>query len=317
MKLHAQSLTCLKKQIEGYLHTQSLHSDSELTPRLIREIEQTSDEIIQSHAASSLTPPQVAIAVYGNLCAKLQTSDPFARIKHESVKKAREICASLLAASPQFYPPSPSLAPSHDISHKRALLTWAIKLALLGNVIDYGSQEPFSFEGASFCLETLSFGAWDFERLFEKLEALKDRDSTLLYLADNAGENVFDKVLLETLHALYPRLKLLYMLRTQPIINDLSMADKKLLGDMEGLCEVVDSSMQSPGFVLESASSEARGHFESADLIISKGMGNFECLESHKDPRLFMLFKIKCDVVASFCALPKGKMMLLYNAPLS
>ena len=52
---------------------------------------------------------------------------------------------------------------------------------------------------------------------------------------------------------------------------------------------------------------------DEADVILSKGMGNFECLQSHKDERLFMLFKVKCDVVAAFCGVEKGTMMLKHN----
>lgn len=200
-----------------------------------------------------------------------------------------------------------------SIPYPTRLLEWAIKLALLGNVIDYGSQSSFSFENADFSLETLTFGEYALPPLQAQLQGAR----TLLYLADNAGEHYFDEVLLSALKELYPALHITYGVRGRAIINDLTLKDlsPQARQSLESYCTLLDTGVKSPGFLYEGASEQARACFDEADIILAKGMGNFECLESCLDSRLFMLFKIKCDVVARFCNQPKGVMMLRHNAP--
>lgn len=298
MRAQKACLECLKRQTEHFLSLQGLDSDKK---RWSLECE----HILSAYQGSAQTPPQIAIEVYEKLAQFMGVKDPFLSIKQESVKKAEIICAQIL----ENYPAPDFNAQNPDSISKR--LEWAIKIAILGNVIDYGSQSEFSFENADFGFENLSFGDFALEPFMQRLQNAR----SLLYLADNAGENVFDGVLMHTLKELYPELQLYYALRSQPIINDLSMEDLAWVtsSSVHGLCEVVDSGVRSPGFVLEDAGERGKALFAQADVILAKGMGNFECLESRKDPRLFLLFKIKCDVVASFCALPRGMMVFKHN----
>lgn len=296
MRAQKACLACLKRQTEHFLSAQGVDSQ-------IWRAE--CDQILSSYQDSALCPPQIAIEVYEKLAEFMGVKDPFLSIKQESVKKAEIICAQIL----ENYPAPDFNAQNLDSVSKR--LEWAIKIAILGNVIDYGSQSAFSFENADFGFENLNFGDFALKPFMQRIQNAK----SLLYLADNAGENVFDGVLIRTLKELYPELQIYYALRSQPIINDLSMADLSWVypQGVEGLCEVVDSGVRSPGFVPEDAGERGKVLFAQADVILAKGMGNFECLESHKDSRLFLLFKVKCDVVASFCALPLGTMVFKHN----
>lgn len=298
MRAQKACLECLKRQTEHFLSLQGLDSVKE---RWSLECE----HILSAYQGSVKTPPQIAIEVYEKLAQFMGVRDPFLSIKQESVKKAEVICAQIL----ESYPIPEFNFQNPDSVFKR--LEWAIRIAILGNVIDYGSQSEFSFENADFGFENLSFGDFALKPFMQKLQNARN----LLYLADNAGENVFDWVLMRTLKELYPELQIYYALRSKPIINDLSIEDLNWVhfSSVHELCEVVDSGVRSPGFVFEDAEGRGKALFTQADVILAKGMGNFECLESHKDPRLFLLFKIKCDVVASFCALPRGMMVFKHN----
>lgn len=119
------------------------------------------------------------------------------------------------------------------------------------------------------------------------------RRPRLLYLADNCGEIVFDKLLIEQLLALGCNLTL--AVRRSPIINDATLEDARLCG-LDALCPVIDNGADVPGTPLAACSPEFRRAFAQADGIISKGMGNFECLSEVQAP-IFFLFIVKCTTV--------------------
>jgi hypothetical protein len=103
---------------------------------------------------------------------------------------------------------------------------------------------------------------------------------------------------IQTLKELYPHAKYSYMVRGNPIINDVTLKEAKEAG-FHKLCELVDSGVNTPGFTYNRANSYAKELFDMADLVISKGMGNYECMSpSHRDNICFLL-KVKCGVVAA------------------
>jgi len=114
----------------------------------------------------------------------------------------------------------------------------------------------------------------------------------ILYLADNAGEIVFDRLLIERL----PTEKVTVAVRGLPVINDATLIDAEYAGITE-LVEVIDNGSDAPGTILEDCSEAFLERFHAADLIISKGQGNYETLSQvHKD--IYFLLKVKCPVVA-------------------
>ena len=295
---------CLQKQVENLCLVLKPHNASSIT-------QQIKDKLAQKAAQSrTLAPPQIAIEIYQCVEQNLGISDPFIHIKQESMVRAHSICENLLVSYP-----APVLERTSSgkwsVDSMRRRLDWAIRVAILGNVIDYGSQSAFSFENADFGFKEMIFGDFCLDALIDKLECAK----ILFYLADNVGENIFDEVLISSLKEIYPQLQIYYALRGKPIINDLTLEDMRhpLAKGIGHYCTLIDSGVQSPGFVYADACERAQKLYDEADVILSKGMGNFECLQSHKDERLFMLFKVKCDVVAAFCGVEKGTMMLKHN----
>jgi uncharacterized protein with ATP-grasp and redox domains len=138
----------------------------------------------------------------------------------------------------------------------------------------------------------------------EEFERAVAQATRILYLTDNAGEIVFDRLLIEQL----PRERVTVAVRGAPVINDATLADAEVAG-IPNLVPVIDNGSDAPGTLLEDCSQSFRRHFEEADLIISKGQGNFETLRESCRP-IFFLLRAKCDAVAQDLGCPLGQMIL-------
>lgn len=183
----------------------------------------------------------------------------------------------------------------------------AVKLAVAANVIDFGIKGDLTAEQIPDALES-SFAAplmGDVDGLF----AAAERTTDILFLADNAGELVFDRLLLELL----PRQKITVAVKGGPAINDALRADATAAG-LDGLVAVMDTGTDGAGIVIEACSREFQRRFAGADLIIAKGQANFESLDGCAQNILF-LFKVKCSVVARHIGQAVGSLVLHRNVP--
>ena len=126
----------------------------------------------------------------------------------------------------------------------------------------------------------------------------------VLYLADNAGEIVFDRLLIEQIG---PG-RTTVVVRGAPTINDATMADAEMTG-LTGAVEVIDNGSDAPGTILEDCSPEFRDRFERADLVLSKGQGNYETL-SGVAGNIFFLLQAKCPLIARHLDCPVGAMVV-------
>ncbi|WP_238699073.1 ARMT1-like domain-containing protein [Helicobacter sp. MIT 05-5294] len=237
-----------------------------------------------------IPPTMLAVLVYDEICKALNTSAPYAQIKKQSIDKARLYKQQFLESLQDKL---------QNNAKAREVLEFAIRICVLGNVLDYGAQTQFSLEEQAQKILQSPFAVFDLESFMCGLEKAKN----LIIIGDNAGENEFDEVLICVLKALYPKLKIFYFVRGAEIINDITLVDLKNTDSaIFHLAEVVDSGVMSPGFIKSFASSNARNLYEQADLILAKGMGNLESMESaaRLDKRVFFLFKVKCDVVKNY-----------------
>lgn len=182
----------------------------------------------------------------------------------------------------------------------------AILLAIAGNSIDHGVYHDLSPEQALIALEQgLSVPlTGDIDQFIAAIE----KAETILYLADNAGEIVLDKLLLQQL----PLDKITFVVRGGPILNDALMADAEQAGITE-LVPVIDNGDDTPGTLLKFCSTEFQQLFNNADLIIAKGQGNYETL-SDVDGNIFFLLKAKCTVVAKDIGCPIGSAILYHRS---
>ncbi|MFH0785457.1 MAG: ARMT1-like domain-containing protein, partial [Pseudomonadota bacterium] len=174
-----------------------------------------------------------------------------------------------------------------------------------GNVIDYGIKDDLTAEMIPTALES-SF-AGPFNGNVAEFFTAAERATEILYLADNAGELVFDRLLLELL----PREKITVVVKGGPAINDALRADATVAG-LDGLVAVTDTGCDGAGIELAACSPEFQRRFSRADLIIAKGQANFESLDGCGQ-NIFFLFKVKCSVVARHIGQAVGNLNLHHN----
>ncbi|WP_324171429.1 damage-control phosphatase ARMT1 family protein [Sulfurimonas sp.] len=224
-------------------------------------------------------PPEIASYVYGKMAEIANKTDLYDEVKELSTKKALS-----------FVP----LVKDKLFTSSNKLLT-ATKTAVAGNVIDLAAAVEFDLEEELSKVFHTDFAYDDFELMKYELT----NASSVLIIGDNVGEHIFDYVFIQTLQELYPDASYSYMVRGKPIINDVTMKEAKEAG-FDELCELVDSGVNTPGFTYNRANTYSKKLFDSVDLVISKGMGNYECMSPSHRKKICFLLKVKCEVVAKF-----------------
>jgi uncharacterized protein with ATP-grasp and redox domains len=222
----------------------------------------------------------------------LQNSDPFLTQKQRYNQLALRLLPRLSA-----------LVASADDR-----LEAAVKVAVAGNVIDLGILGQLS--GHDVDVQGAISAVFSDGLAIDHLPALRTALSearTVLYLGDNAGEIVFDRVLVREIAD--SGIDVVFAVKGQPILNDVTFADAETVG-MEQVARVISTGSGEIGVPLESCSDAFRLEFAATDLIISKGQGNFESLDDVEGPIFFML-KAKCEVTAAALGVRYGEMVLL------
>jgi len=188
------------------------------------------------------------------------------------------------------------------VGSSRNPLWTAARLAIAGNIIDFGifTSIDISKSVGNALKETIAVDDYDSFK-----QAVIETD-TILYLLDNSGEIVFDKLLIEELVRKGKKVKA--VVKGSTVLNDVTM-DDACQTRLTELCEVVDNGSDAIGTILEWTSTEFQTHFQSADLIISKGQGNFETITDN-GKRTYFLFQSKCEVVSKDLGLSSGSMLL-------
>ena len=182
----------------------------------------------------------------------------------------------------------------------------AVRLAVAGNIIDFGVNARITPETLLETVDQAISQPLDGDtRGFEQAVQAAEK---ILYLGDNAGEIVFDRLLMEQM----PMEKITYAVRGTPIINDVTREDAADTG-ITDLVRVIDNGTDAPGTLLDICSDEFREAFSDADVVISKGQGNYESL-SDADKEIFFIFMVKCPVVAKNSGYPDKSIVLLHKS---
>ncbi len=164
----------------------------------------------------------------------------------------------------------------------------ALRLAVAGNIIDFGPAHTFDITETISKVLSSDFAIDHSLQLHDEIKKAK----TILYLGDNCGEIVLDKLFLETLEKPH----VWFAVRGKPILNDATEKEARDVG-IHHVAEIISNGDDSPSTLLHRVSQEFMEIYMNADLIISKGMGNYEGLMLEQDPRLFFLLMVKCPVI--------------------
>jgi uncharacterized protein with ATP-grasp and redox domains len=271
MTIDPACVTCIINQSRRV--ADAIHADEALHRRIVGTVEGMAPSF-----SFSESPPEVASVVYARMAELACKSDLYDEVKAHSTKKAKRFMPEL----------------RDTIADSEEKLLTATKAAVAGNVIDLAAEVSFDLHEEVEKIFGTPFSVDD----FESFRAALEQAETLLYIGDNVGEHLFDYLYIETLQRLYPRLRISYMVRGCPIINDVTMKEALEAG-FDRLCDLVDSGVDTPGFVYGRANEESRKLFDNADLILTKGMGNYECLSPAPREGICYLLKVKCQVVAN------------------
>ncbi len=233
------------------------------------------------------SPPVMAQRIHRHLRELTGQPDPYRHAKDAHNRLAMTLLPDLQARVQQADCP----------------LDMAVRLAIAGNVIDLGVTSQVCEADVRTAVDRVLDEPFVGDlREFRKAVL---RAGRIVYLADNAGEIVFDRLLIEQL----PADRVVLVVRGGPVINDATLADAAA-AKMDEIVEVIDNGSDAPGTVLDDCSEALRERFEQADLIIAKGQGNFETLSDLARP-IFFLFKAKCPVIARHVGVEVGTHVLL------
>lgn len=248
-------------------------------------LDSLASEVINFPLSSS--PPEMGQIVYRLVREITGEEDPFKKVKDEYNKIALNIYPDL----------------KRKVAHSEDRLLAAIRLAIAGNIIDFGVGNSFVLEKEIKGSFKKDFAIFDYQEFREILKSTKQ----ILYLADNAGEVVFDRILIEELNR-----EVIYVVRDKPVINDALIEDAKFCG-VDKIAKVVSNGSDAPGTVLDLCSRDFLSLYAKARLIVSKGQGNFEGLSGRDNAPIFFLLKAKCPIIANDIGCKVGDIILKYN----
>jgi uncharacterized protein with ATP-grasp and redox domains len=221
------------------------------------------------------TPPEMGATIHRIIREETGEADPYRSVKTDSNRIALDILPRL----------------RDRITDSEDPFATALRLAIAGNIMDFAIMTSLD---ESFIVETIE-GALTSPLSIDDVDELKaavEAASSILYLCDNAGEIVLDGLLLEQL----PRERVTVVVRGSPVLNDATMEDAEVAG-ISSLASVIDNGSDTPGTLLEECSPDFRARFWQADVVISKGQGNYETL-SGIDREVFHLLKAKCSIAS-------------------
>jgi uncharacterized protein with ATP-grasp and redox domains len=246
-----------------------------------------------------LTPPEIGDRVHRVVRSITGIADPYRAEKDQSTREALAL-----------YPRLKALVSGS--SANKALDT-ALRLSIAGNIIDLGPAPQYDLWTVVERVLAQPLTIDDRDALKNALASLSPEES-LLFLADNAGETVFDRVLIETLNEIYG-LRVTYAVKGGPSLNDATVEDARAAG-LHKVATVIDNGADAPGTILaHSAQAGARCSpafsrvFDAAPVILAKGQANYECL-SDLERGVFFLLQSKCPIIARDLGVPLGSSTL-------
>ena len=272
---------CLLRSYENYLEMQDL-SDTDKLNVIKRYIENL------GKMDFSLSTPIVTQRMNSKMREFYKSTDPYIKVKKDSNEQVMSLLDDL----------------RNTVNSSKNPFLIALKLAIAGNIIDYGVFTQFDIKGTIDRVLKSDFAIDHSEMLEKKIQEAE----TILYLGDNAGEIVLDKLFLETI----AHKNVYFAVRGGPILNDATEEDALFVG-INYVAKIITNGDDAPSTIIESSSDEFLEVYNKADLIISKGQGNFEGLINNKREDLFFLLMVKCDYIANRLGVNKNDFVVKKN----
>ena len=283
MKLFPSCLPCL---IQMAITACKIGSGSEQTTfEVLREVMDYLSKQEYDRPAPDYSQPILEI-----VSKHLNQRDPFREIKKKSNQVGREFVQRLI----------PYLEQVRDEKEK---IAQAIQISIAGNIIDFATVPELESRLEEEIQRALKveFALFELEEFFRELEGAEK----ILFLTDNAGELAFDRVLIELLAE--KKKQVIVALKSGPALNDALLEDALQLGlDKIPGVKLITTGQARMGINLKTAGKDFLQAWQEADLIISKGQANFECLYGELAP-IYFLTMIKCQPLSGWLGLKRNQ----------
>jgi len=276
MKTYLDCIPCFFKQAlrAGQMAT----NDEKLLKHLLDEL-----GLMLSNISLESTPPETGRLIYQMVKEVTGNPDPFRKVKRENTRQALNLYPSL----------------KKIVNESGDSLLAAIQIAVAGNVIDFGANATFDIDTAITESLERDFSIFD----YAAFRSFMAKSKQVLYIGDNAGETVFDRILIEQMNK-----PVIYVVRGTPVINDATFDDAIEAG-IDKIATIVSSGTNAPGTILSTCNSEFRQILKQSEFVIAKGQGNYEALSNENRP-IFFLLKVKCKIIADDIGVSKGDILL-------
>jgi uncharacterized protein with ATP-grasp and redox domains len=286
MKTHLECIPCfIKQSLEASRMVQNDEKKHELV------IKEVMNYLVNT--SLDISPPELSKEVHKIIRNVTKSEDPYKKVKKISNEKGKNLYKKI----------------KNIVENSNDNLLTAIKYSIIGNSIDFGTFKRYDIDKIidnDIRQNFINLAYEDFKK------SLKNSD-IILYLADNTGEIFFDKILIEEL--LKKRKKIYYAVKANPIINDALKEDAEYAG-LDKITDIIEYDNEhldsSPGVVIKNASTNFIKIFNSVDMVISKGQGNYESL-NNVSREIFFLLMVKCPIVANDIEVPEGSLLFKVN----
>ncbi len=266
MRTYLECIPCIVEQ--SIKIARETTQDDKKQEELLQKVLQALSSISYGHP-----PPYLGREAHRVIRRVLSNQDPFLKLKKEFNRAVGELYPAL----------------NEKVNASSDKFACAVRLAIAGNVIDFGPQHHFELMKTIDEVLRKNPAVDDTEALKQDLQ----RASMILYVGDNAGETFFDKILIRQM----PPAEIYYAVRGSAVINDVTSEDAYYAG-LDQVAKIVSNGSDAPGTILEDCSGEFRKLFEQADVVIAKGHGNYETLNEVRDKKLYFLLMVKCRIIA-------------------
>ncbi len=285
MKVGSECLPCLARQVLT-------------TARIIRPDEEGRRELVAegmrviAEADLDKSPGEICFDCLTRIYDMSGCEDPYIEIKDKQNRLALDCLEKL----------------EKDAEEADDPLYFALKLAAAGNIIDSGVRKPYDLDATVKRVVERPFGCDDYPRLRAMLAGAE----RILYIVDNAGEIVFDRLVVERLG----EAEVTCVVRRRAVLNDATRRDAAVVG-LDKVARIIDVGIDAVGVPLHRCSDEFRAECERADIVISKGQANFETLDEYIADealvgKLFFLLMSKCDCVSEILGVQTGDAVLKF-----
>ena len=284
MKFDAYCLPCLMHQVVKVADLSGQKENEALYRKVFEHL--TEDRLFR-------TAPEIFGETVALMAEETDCKDPY----RETRNHFNRIFLQLL---PQF---------DEAISAAADPFAQAVRYAIMGNIIDFGQVHAFDSDDVLRFFHEADAREYAIDEV-ESLRAALKGARRVLYLGDNCGEICLDKLLLKQIRLLAPQAKLTFGVRGVPIINDSIEEDAWFVG-IDEYAEIISNGSICCGTILPRTSEAFRAAYQAADVVISKGQGNYESLNDERGKEIYFLLMAKCAVIAQKIGVPVNSQLCM------